>query len=61
MASAKETLQHLLPKLSNNVTYEEIMEILYIHQSIDHGLRQLDNGEYLTQEQAEARLQKWLK
>jgi hypothetical protein len=61
MASAKETLQGLLDRLPDNISYEDLMEILYIHQSIDHGLKQLDEGNYLTQEQMEVRLQKWLK
>jgi predicted transcriptional regulator len=61
MLSAKETLQNILSSLPDDVSYEDLMEILYIHQSIDHGLNQLDNGEFLTQEQAEARLKKWLK
>jgi len=41
-------------------TIDDIIEELYFKAQVDEGLRQLDNGEYLTNEEVKERISKWI-
>ncbi|MFA1820224.1 hypothetical protein ACDX78_08565 [Virgibacillus oceani] len=58
--SVKGNVIKLIKELPNDVTYEEVMEEIYIQSKIDAGLKQLDKGKYLTHDQVKERMSKWL-
>jgi len=60
MQSVKESVLMVIKNLPDNVSYDDIMEALYVNQKIDKGIEQLDNGESLSIEQLRERFKKWL-
>ncbi len=61
MNNTKAEAIALIDRMSDNSTIDEIIEELYFKAQVDEGLRQLDNGEYLTNEEVKERILKWLK
>jgi hypothetical protein len=59
--TTKEAILEMIRKLPDNVTVADIMAELYFRQKVDQGLRELDEGKGVPNDQARARLQKWLK
>lgn len=60
MSSAKEEVSTLLARLPEDCTIEDIQYRLYMIEKFRKGLEAADSGQFLSQEQAEARLNKWL-
>jgi len=60
LETAKDTVIEMIRRLPDDATVADIMHELYVHQKVDAGLRQLDEGQTLTQEAVEARLSPWL-
>jgi predicted transcriptional regulator len=60
MSSAKEEVESLLDKLPDDCSLEDIQYHLYVIEKVRHGLEAADTLRTLTQEEAEARLNKWL-
>jgi hypothetical protein len=59
--SVKDTLQKIVADLPESVTWDDIHYRLYLQQVVEESEQQIDNGQGLTQAQAEERLAKWLK
>lgn len=59
--TVKETLQELLAGLPDDVTWDEIQYRIYLQQVVEESERQIEDGQGVTQSQAEERLAKWLK
>ena len=51
---------HVLKQLPDDCTLEHIQYHLYVLQRIENRLRDAEHGEFVTQDEAEARLAKWL-
>jgi hypothetical protein len=60
LMTTKELVIQMIERMPGDSTLADIMAELYLRQEIDVGLRQLDQGESLTQEQVEQRLSRWL-
>jgi hypothetical protein len=60
MATAKEDVEDLLGKLPNDCSLEDIQYHLYVLEKVRNGLDAAEREGGMTQEQAEARLSKWL-
>ena len=60
MANAKEELEELLDKLPNDCSLEDIQYHLYVLEKVRAGLEAADTEGTVSQEEAEARLSKWL-
>ena len=60
MATAKEEVEELLGKLPNDCSLEDIQYHLYVLEKVRHGLEAAEIGGTVPQEDAEARLGKWL-
>jgi len=60
MQTAKEEVIDLLNQLPDDSTLEEIQYHLYVHQKIQRGLQDVDQGKVQTQEEVENRMKKWL-
>lgn len=60
MQSIKEKVIQIINNLPKEADYEDIMEAIYVQQKIEKGIKELDNGEFITHEEMKARLTKWL-
>ena len=59
--TVKQKVLEVITKMPDDSTLEDIGYELYVIESVQKGLDELDQGEYLTHEQAKAQLQKWVK
>src|SRR4029077_18265086 len=60
MATAKEELRHLLEQLPDDVSLEQIQYHIYVKQKVQRSLDAAGRGEILSQDEVEARMEKWL-
>lgn len=60
MNTAKDEIRHLLDRLPEDCSLEDIQYHLYVIEKIKHGLQIADEQGTVSQEQAEERLKKWL-
>lgn len=58
--TVKENAIRLIQDLPENVSMDAIMEELFFKTQVDVGLRELDEGKGIPQEQVEERLSRWL-
>ncbi len=59
-ATAKDTVRDLLDKLPDDVSYEDIQYRIYVRQKVEQGLKDIEEGRVLSQEEVEKRMAKWL-
>ena len=55
----KEKVLKAVEELPSNVTYEDVMERLYILYKVEQGLRQIDAGQGIPHEDAKKQIKKW--
>lgn len=60
MSTAKKEVKKLLDQLPDKVSYEDIQYHIYVRQKIERGLKDLEEGRVLSQEEVERRMSKWL-
>ena len=60
MYNTKAEAIAMIDRMPDNSTIDDIIEELYFKIQVDEGLRQLDNGEYLTNEEVKERISKWI-
>lgn len=60
MASVKQEVASLLERLPEDCTLEEIQYHLYVLEKVRRGLARADADGVVEQEEAEARLSRWL-
>jgi len=60
MAVIKEQVIKIIQSLPEDVTLDDIMAKLYFKMQVDAGLRELDEGKGISQEEVENRMAKWL-
>ena len=60
MSTAKNEVQHLLNKLPDDCSLEDIQYHLYVIEKVRNGLEVADTQGTLSQEEVEQRLGKWL-
>ncbi len=60
MVTAKEEVEDLLHKLPNDCSLEDIQYHLYVLEKVRGGLEAAEHEGTVSQEDAEARLSKWL-
>ena len=59
METAKEEVRRILNSLPDDTTLEEIQYRLYVRQAIAAGLRDVDQGQVVSQEEVERRMAQW--
>lgn len=59
MASAKEEVRKLLDQIPDDSTFEDIQYHIYVREKIERGLKEAEQGQVLSQEEVERRMQKW--
>ncbi len=59
METAKQEVQRILNSLPDSATIEDVQYRLYVRQAIAVGLRDVEEGRVLSQEEVERRMAKW--
>ena len=59
METAKDEVRRILESLSEDATLEDIQYQIYVRQAIASGLRDLDQGRIVSQEEVERRMSRW--
>ncbi|MBI4483117.1 MAG: hypothetical protein HY652_09525 [Acidobacteria bacterium] len=57
----KQQILKAIEELPDDASVEDALERLYLLYKIERGLKQADNGELVTQDEARQRMVKWLK
>jgi predicted transcriptional regulator len=60
MHTAKETVRRLLDDLPDNASLEDIQHHIYVREKIERGLRDVEAGRVVDQDEAKRRMAKWL-
>ena len=60
MPTAKEEVRDLLDKIPDDSTFEDIQYHIYVRGKVRKAMEDVEAGRVLTQEEAEARMDKWL-
>lgn len=55
----KEKVLKAVEELPSTVTYEDVMERLYMLYKVEQGLRQIDAGQGIPHEDAKKQIKKW--
>ena len=61
MATAKEQITQLVKQQPDDSSYDEIIRELAFHAMIERGLKDVDDGRTISNEEMEARINTWLK
>jgi predicted transcriptional regulator len=59
METAKEEVRRILDSLPDDATLEDVQYRIYIRQAIVAGLRDVDEGRVISQEEVERRMGRW--
>jgi predicted transcriptional regulator len=60
MSTAKEEVRKMLDQLPDDASFEDIQYHIYVREKIEGGLKDIQEGRVLTQEEVEGRMSKWL-
>ena len=60
MATEKEYIIEMLKNLPDDVSMEDIIEAIYVRKKIEKGLKDSEEGNLYTHEEAKELLKKWL-
>lgn len=60
MNPVKEDVVRLIQSLPDDCTVEDIHYHLYVHQKIERGLSDVEQGRTVSQQEAERRVSEWL-
>ena len=61
MESVKTQALELISSLPDDCTLEQIQYHLYVCQKVERGLAAIENGDFISQEEAEAQVREWRK
>ena len=60
MRTAKEEVRRMLDHIPEDATFEDIQYHIYVREKIERGLKDIQEGHLLSQEEVEQRMSKWL-
>jgi predicted transcriptional regulator len=60
MLNAKEQVRELLEVLPDDVTFEDVHYHIFVREKIDEGVKDLESGRVISEEEMEATFKKWL-
>ena len=61
MGAVKEQAIKIIKSLPEDCTLEDIQYHLYVREKVERGIRAIDEGETLSQAEAEKKVREWLK
>ena len=59
METAKEEVRRILESLPDDATFEDIQYRIYVRQAIAAGVRDVDEGRIVSQEEVERLMSRW--
>ena len=60
-ATVKEEMKKILESLPEDCTWEDFQYHIYVREKIERGVAAVDAGDIISQEEAEKRVDQWLK
>jgi predicted transcriptional regulator len=60
MATEKESIMEMIKNLPDDISMEDIIEAIYVRKKIEKGLKDSEEGNLYTHEEAKELLKKWL-
>ncbi|MCK4731797.1 MAG: hypothetical protein KAT65_04985 [Methanophagales archaeon] len=60
MSTAKKEVQKMLEQIPDDSSFEDIQYHIYVREKIERGLKDIEEGRILDQEEIERRMSKWL-
>lgn len=60
MATEKENIIEMIKSLPDDISMEDIIEAIYVRKKIEKGLKDSEEGNLYTHEEAKELLKKWL-
>jgi len=60
MSTAKEEVRKMLAQIPDDSSFEDIQYHIYVREKIERGLKDIEEGRILDQEEIERRMSKWL-
>lgn len=60
MNSVKDEVREILEKLPDDASLEDVQYHIYVRQKVERGLKDIEEGRVLSQEEAERRMSRWL-
>ena len=60
MIPAKEEVRRLLDELPEDSTFEDIQYHIYVRQKIDRGIKDIEAGRTISEDEFDIRMSKWL-
>jgi predicted transcriptional regulator len=60
MSPVKEAAIKLIESLPENCTFEDIQYHLYVREKIEAGIKAIEAGEVVSEEEADRRITEWL-
>ena len=60
MATEKENVIEMIKNLPDDISMEDIVEAIYVRKKIEKGLKDSEEGNLYTHEEAKELLKKWL-
>ncbi|MBM4166419.1 MAG: hypothetical protein FJ218_05830 [Ignavibacteria bacterium] len=58
--SIKEQAINVIKTLPENCTMEDIQYHLYVREKVERGIRAIEEGRYISQQEAEKKVHEWL-
>jgi predicted transcriptional regulator len=59
MGSAKEEVRRILDHIPDNASFEDIQYHIYVREKVERGLKDVEQGRVISQEEVERRMRKW--
>jgi predicted transcriptional regulator len=60
MSTAKEEVRKILDPLPDDSSFEDIQYHIYVREKIERGLKDVEAGRLLTEQEVERRMSRWL-
>ena len=60
MSPVKEEIRKMLDQLPDDVTFEDVQYHIYVRQKLERGLKDMQEGRVIDQEEMERRMSRWL-
>jgi len=60
MNTAKEEVRKMHDQIPDDASFEDIQYHIYVREKIERGLKDIEEGRVLSQEEVERRMSKWL-
>jgi predicted transcriptional regulator len=59
MGTAKDEVRRILEKVPDDATLEDIQYHIYVREKIERGMKDVQEGRVLSQDEVENRMRKW--